>query len=132
MAIRKLLFDSWEGNVDKGSEVDIPSWKDMEIAIRALNGEDRTLVTLQTAGDAYMAIGGGDAGRYIVYATFDNTTFHTIVGRQNRPGAETLVVGGQAGNYPARFVTDIDTAIKVARTFSTLAQLERTHVWEAS
>jgi hypothetical protein len=132
MAIRKLLFDSWEANVDKGGEVDIPSWKDIETAIRALNGAERTLVTLQTAGVAHMAIGGGKAERYIVYATFDNIAFQTLVGRPDRSGAEMLLVGGQAGNYPARFVTNVDTAIKVARTFSTLAQLDSNQVWEAS
>jgi hypothetical protein len=60
-------------------ELPNPRWTDIEVAIRQLNVDDRTLVSFGSGTAVpHMAIGGGRDGRYIVYATHDNITFYKL------------------------------------------------------
>ncbi len=81
-------------------ELPNPRWTDIELAIRQLNGDERTLVSFGSGTPApHMAIGGGRDGKYIVYATDDNITFYTMVGTDRSEGKVVFVAGGQPGDY---------------------------------
>jgi hypothetical protein len=58
-----------------------PTWRDIEAAIRRLDGDSCSLLILGIGEPPapHMAIGGGDSGRYIVYATPNNMVFHKLI-----------------------------------------------------
>ena len=64
MFISKFSTESWQGNQNKIVVHLAQNWK--ETAIRELDGDHKTLVTLETNDEAHMSIGGG-LGKYIVY-----------------------------------------------------------------
>jgi len=71
-----------------------PSSNDLGLAIQALDGKTRTLLTLEVNGDHYMAVGGGGT-RYVVYMTLDNRRF------------KNLVIAGKTGpKVGRRMITD--------------------------
>jgi len=78
-------------------ELPNPRWTDIELAIRQLNGDDRTLVSFGSGTPAsHMAIGGGRDGKYIVYATHDNITFtRWWVTTKVRVRSSSLLAGNQ-------------------------------------
>jgi hypothetical protein len=100
----------------------------VEEHIVALDGACRTLLTIQR-GNAHLAIGGGGEG-YVVYASFDNLTFHQLM----TPGAQTgeidLVAGAQPGRYPKRHVVELEAAAHAAKVFARDGTLATDLTWE--
>jgi Immunity protein Imm1 len=129
MFISKYSVENWEGDRNNGLLKEAKEWSEIESAIRELDGNRRTLVTLETEGEVHMSIGGGN-GRYFVYLTFDNENFNYLVNRSNSDKTELLVIGGQSGIYPAKSCVDLTTTIKAAKVFAELGTLERSVSWE--
>lgn len=50
-----------------------------------------------------MAIGGGEAGKYIINVTCDEISCYELLDRSQTEQTERLVVGIQLGNYTAKF-----------------------------
>jgi hypothetical protein len=65
-----------------------------------------------------MAVGGGDSGRYVVYATFDNANFFTLLSLDQSEGKLLLFVAGQEGDYDKEIVVDLQSALTAAKTFA--------------
>ncbi len=129
MFISKFSVEEWQGNQNKISVQPATEWQQIEAAINQLDGDRRTLVTLEAEGETHMAIGGGKS-KYLVYLTFDNEQFHYVVEPSNLDVDESLVVGGQEGIYPAKLCVDKDTAMKAAKTFSESGAMEKSVMWE--
>lgn len=129
MYVATLSVDLWDGPIDRGSEYHHPHLMDIENAIRSLDGRRRTLVVLGAEGAAHMAI-GGDGRRCVVYATFDNVNFYNLVAPESGSGMVQLIVGGQEGEYSARHVVDIETAVRAARTFAQVGALDEAYRWD--
>lgn len=131
MYITTLTFDAWNGVYDEGGEVDAPQWEDIETYIQALDGSKHTLVVLQGADEAHMAI-GGEQSHYIVYATFDNQRFEQLQAQQVSDTSNSLVhltVGGQPGDYQVRHIVTQGEAMKAAKTFALSGSLNEDLVW---
>ncbi|CAN1209326.1 Immunity protein Imm1 [Tumidithrix helvetica PCC 7403] len=129
MFISKFSIEDWQNNKNYGS-LEVPSgWGDIEAAIRKLDGDRRTLVTLEADGETHMAIGGG-TNKYLVYLTFDNENFNYLVNPSKSDRTETLVVGGQEGIYPAKWCVDLTTTLKAAKAFAEFGTIEKSVVWE--
>jgi Immunity protein Imm1 len=129
MFISKYSVENWESDRNNGLLKEAKDWTEVETAIRELDGHHRTLVTLETEGEAHMSVGGGN-GRYFVYTTFDNENFNYLVNRANSDQTETLVIGGQAGIYPAKSCVDLTTTLKAVKAFAELGAMERSVSWE--
>jgi hypothetical protein len=129
MFISKMSVENWQGNQNKGLLKSVKNWTEIETAIKELNGNHKTLVTLETEGESHMAVGGGE-GKYIVYLTFDNEQFYHIIDPSKSDAEDSLVVGGQEGIYPAKFCVDIDAALKAAKIFAEQGVMEKSVVWE--
>jgi len=129
MFISKFSSEDWQNN--QNTEVIHPAknWQEIEKAIQELDGKHRTLVTLETDGEAHLAIGGG-LDKFIVYLTFDNEVFYYLCGFAKSNLEESLVVGGQEGLYPAKFCVEIDLILQVAKTFAEFGTMDQTVVWE--
>ncbi len=129
MFISKFSVDNWESNRNSELLQEVKEWSQIETAIRALDGHRRTSITLETEGEAHMSIGGGN-GKYFVYLTFDNDNFNYLVNLSSSDKTEILVIGGQAGIYPAKSCVDLVTTIKAAKVFAESGTMERTVSWE--
>ncbi len=129
MFISKFSTEDWQGNQNHGSIEDVSSWREIETAIKELDGHRKTLVTLETDGETHMALGGG-GGKYLVYVTFDNEKFSYLINSTKSDRSETLVVGGQEGIYPGKWCVDLTLALKVAKSFSEFGEIDKSVVWE--
>ncbi|MEH2369332.1 MAG: Imm1 family immunity protein [Nostoc sp.] len=77
-----------------------------------------------------MNIGGGKLAKYVVYATFNNKIFHILVDLSKSDEIETLVVGGEEKNYPAKMCVDLLHCLVAARTFTESGKLDALLDWE--
>lgn len=130
MFVFELSLEKWVGNRNEGGLIENPDLSQIELAIRHLDGKSKTLVTLGADDEAYMSIGGGESGKYIVSVTFDNIDFHNLVDLSKSDTTEKLVVGGQEGIYPAKMCVDLLPCLLAARTFSASGQLDTLLCWE--
>jgi Immunity protein Imm1 len=129
MFISKYSVENWEGDRNNGLLKEAKEWSEIETAIGELDGHQRTLVTLETEGEAHMSIGGGN-GKYFVYLTFDNENFNYLINPSNSDRHETLVIGGQEGIYPAKSCVDLTTTLDAAKIFAESGTMARSVCWE--
>jgi hypothetical protein len=129
MFISKFSSEDWQNNQNNEVVHLAQNWQEIEKVIRELDGKHRTLVTLETDGEAHLAIGGGP-DKFIVYLTFDNEVFYYLCGFAKSNLEESLIVGGQEGLYPAKFCVEIDLILQVAKTFAEFGTMDQTVVWE--
>ena len=129
MFISKFSSEDWQNNQNNEVLHPAQNWQEIEKVIRELDGKHRTLVTLETDGEAHLAIGGGP-DKFIVYLTFDNEVFYYLCGFAKLNLEESLLVGGQEGLYPAKFCVGIDLIVQVAKTFAEFGTMDQTVVWE--
>jgi hypothetical protein len=129
MVVKKLSTDLWDGVTDEGEEVSAPSWQKIELAIRALDGKKRTIVTLGADGESHLAVGGGSSNHYVVYMTFDNMHFLNLTSRGRADETVTLFVGGQDSLFPENTVVDISLALRAAKVFAETGQPDPTCKW---
>ncbi|MBD2310119.1 hypothetical protein H6G20_00285 [Desertifilum sp. FACHB-1129] len=126
-----MSVEQWVSNLTEENFIENPSWDLIEIAIRELDGKSKTLVTLGTDSEAYLTVGGGEAGKYIVTATFDNLDFYNLVNSAADGEIESILIGGQAGDYPAKMHVDLLSCLLAARTFTHSGELDSLLTWEA-
>jgi hypothetical protein len=129
MFISKFSVENWQGNRNQIRVEAFHTWAQIETAIRELDGQNKTLVTLEADDESHMAIGGG-RGKYIVYLTFDNDIFDYLFDPSQPDREEVLVVGGQAGIYDARSCIAIEMALKAAQAFAEFGVMEKSLVWK--
>jgi len=131
MSALAIHGDKWRGVLSDDWRVEHPSWDQLNEAIQRMDAKVYTLVTIQGPGEQHLAIGGG-AGRYVVYATFDNYEFWKLLDatavRTDSP--VILNAGGQEGDYPAREIVDLIQAQTAARSFFARRELDPTLSWE--
>ncbi len=130
MFVLDLSVEKWVGNKNEGYVEDNPNWRQIETAIRELDGKSKTLVTLGAEDDTYMSIGGGESGKYVVTVTFDNINFQNLIDSTKPDKLEKLVVGGQEGTYQNQMCVDLNTVLLVAKTFAELGELEQSVFWQ--
>jgi Immunity protein Imm1 len=129
MFVLDMTTEKWVFNKNQGDFIENPSWSQIETAIRELDGESKTLITLGIDEDTYMSIGGG-ANKYIVTVTFDNSNFHVLIDSPKSEQIQTLVVGGQNGNYSANQCVDLLHCLLAARTFTESGKLDTLLTWQ--
>jgi hypothetical protein len=120
MGIELLTVCEWDGPHLNRIEVTHPTWQQVEDAIRALDGRTRNdlyLTPVASNLETYLTVGGGN-GRYLVTGSINNERFPTAVRETKTDAAhESLVVGGQTGEYPATRILDLDSALSASRAF---------------
>ena len=99
--------------------------------IAELDGTTRTLVTVSGRGDSHVAVGGDATSGLVVYATFDNQTFYTLLNPAADPQETVEVVaGGQPARYPAHKVVPLDIATHAAIAFAQDGRLAEDCYWD--
>lgn len=106
-----------------------PDWGRIEELIRQLNGEDKSLLTLNRGDEVpHMSIGGG-GGQYVAYVTFDNVQFYTVTIPDNADDKILMFVGGQMGEYQQKQCSDLSTVLRAAKTFAEKGELDPSVNW---
>jgi hypothetical protein len=126
-----LSTDYWQGVRCDGSDIANPSPEDIEAAIKALDGKHRSTVTIRGNDVAHLAVGGGTGGQYVVYATFDNTRFFTLMSAEQSESKVLLLIGGQEGGYPNSIVVNLPLAMAAAKSFAETGQIDPTLQWRS-
>ncbi|WP_435025666.1 Imm1 family immunity protein [Nostoc sp. CALU 1950] len=126
----KLSAETWLTNSNQGELIKDPNWLQIEAVIRDLDGKSKSLVTLKSNDETYINIGGGKSDKYVVTATFNNTKFYVLVDLSKSDEIETLVVGGEEKNYPAKMCVDLLHCLVAARTFTESGKLDALLDWE--
>ncbi|MFW9260362.1 Imm1 family immunity protein [Nostoc sp. CALU 546] len=126
----KLSAETWLTNSNQGELRKDPNWLQIEAVIRDLDGKNKSLVTLKSNDETYINIGGGKSDKYVVTATFNNTKFYVLVDLSKSDEIETLVVGGEEKNYPAKMCVDLLHCLVAARTFTESGKLDALLDWE--
>jgi Immunity protein Imm1 len=129
MFITKFSVENRNKNQNQYLTKQASFWSEIESAIKSLDGHTKTLVTLETDGEAHMSIGGGQ-GKYIVYATFDNEIFYSLIDPSKSNQKEPIVVGGQKGVYAARSCVELETVLQSAQNFAEAGEMLQSAVWE--
>jgi hypothetical protein len=111
------------------SQILEPTWAQVDEAIRALNGQDKSMVMLDAGLEVpHMCIGGGD-GRYIAYVTYDNLVFFNLTDPSLDDSMCSLIAGGQRGDYPGRQCVDLPLVLRAAQTFAKSGKHEPSLRW---
>jgi hypothetical protein len=118
--LESLTICEWSDTSRNDEVVSDPAWPRIESAIRQLDNETWNDIYLRPIGEpveTYLAVGGG-AGCYVVTGSEAGERFPTL---ENPNGSESelvpLCVGGQVGEYPSRYVVDLEAALAAARRF---------------
>lgn len=130
----KILAVTRMGGPDDSdpTELESPTWGDIEAAIQRLNGSSCSLVILGIGQPPvpHMAVGGGEDGKYIVYITYDNLTFYSLINPHVPAGKRLLVAGGQRGSYESNLCVGLSEALCAAKTYAETGQRDSTLTWE--
>jgi hypothetical protein len=130
---KKLIVTRMDGPEDQDpAELQHPAWRDIEAAIRRLNGDSCSLLILGIGPPPvpHMAIGGGDRGRHIVYVTPDNVKFHKLINPSASRGKWRMVAGGQPGDYDLELCVGPAEALQAAKRYAELGQLDPKLAWK--
>jgi Immunity protein Imm1 len=130
MFIARFSVEDWINNQNQFCVKPANFWSEIELAIRSLDGQTKTLVTLETESESHMSIGGGQ-GKYVVYATFDNEIFYSLIDPSKSDQDESaVVVGGQKGLYPAKSCVNLEIVLQSAQKFAESGEMLKSAVWE--
>lgn len=91
--------------------------REVEAAIRQLDGVTWTLVVVEDPSGRTLTIGGGPR-RFVVEAADDATHRFAVVDPKRGGGRIDVVVGGQLVDYPARVCVTLEVALAAARVFA--------------
>jgi hypothetical protein len=133
MALEKLTICRWHSTSRDDVDVSNPSWIDVEKAVRRLDGEqynDLYLKPFGTDDRTFLCVGGG-GGKYVVAGT-------DAGGRNVAVPAEgvsddslvSLLVGGQLGEFPSRYILALDRVLSATRAFFDAGGFECLVQWE--
>ncbi|MDF5717491.1 MAG: Imm1 family immunity protein [Rhizonema sp. NSF051] len=131
MFVNYFSTEDWRRNRNYGTTAKPNNWKDIESAILDLDGDRRTLVTLEGDGDIEMGIGGDDTV-YVVYLTFDGEAFQYLIDPSKTAFEQpkSLTIGGQEATYARNCCVDLEMALKAAKTFAEKGTIDASLSWE--
>ncbi len=130
--IKKIIEENRTGaeeNEDIISDCsELPPVRD---AIERLNGENKTAVVLEKDDKNYMIIGGGNGGKYVVYAEIKGKMY-TMANKFPIPKGPTEVnVGGKTTEYASKYCVGIDMVLEAAKHYADRGALAQTFNWES-
>jgi Immunity protein Imm1 len=112
-----------------GYSVRRPTWKQIEDAIRQMDGHWRCEVIIMVDDETYHLLGGGADDRYVCEAENPDGNFALCDPTQSD---EELVdiFNGQPSLYAARHVVDFARVLQAARYFATKREMDPSLVWD--
>ena len=115
--VKQVFLDQWEDQDCIEQQFDAPTAEVLRAAFDRLDGRRHTLLTLQGEGERHLAVGGGP-DRFVVYMTEDNLCFYNLVTAVAADDqTESVVAGGQEGDYPSAQVITKSMAWEAVLTY---------------
>lgn len=133
MFVDRIYEDEWSGVYCKDIEYECSDFEQVELAIRKLNGKNKTMVILSSTKDhKTLTIGGGNDGRYIAYLSIntDDKFYNLINNDKNSFGQCDIVAGGQSGAYPSKQCLTINMVMDACKIFSLYGKKNPDAIWE--
>ena len=116
--------------VEPEDKIEDPTWEQIESALLRLDGLKVTFVGLRgDRPDVHMGVGGGADGKYVVYATYDNLRFHTLLNPEASAGTVSMITGRQRGEFEAEKCVSREAMLLAVRTFATLSERDKSLKW---
>jgi hypothetical protein len=129
LSVTLLSVEQRHGNERRRIAIRRPSWWAIEGAIRGLDANRWSALTLQGQGETRMTIGGG-AGRYLAHILTGEGRTKQLVDLARTEGTVPLLVGGYWSSFPRRLLVNLRTVLKAARHFAETGELEQSLSWE--
>src|SRR3954467_8997297 len=113
MFVQAIVF--WPNG--KEQTVQHPSWDFVEAILRTLDGHANDGLTMESTGNSYMGISGGENDRYLVAGYLEG--FDSYVCASGNSGGPPLdvVVTGDYNTCESKNVVGLETAIVAAKEF---------------
>ncbi len=105
----------------------LPTVKD---AIERLNGDNKTAVVLEKDEKNYMIVGGGNNGKYVVYAELRGKMYLMANKFPIPRGPTELNVGGKTTPYESKYCMGIEMVLEAAKHYADRGTLAQTFNWE--
>jgi len=99
-------------------------------AIDRLDGVNKTAVVLKLDDNNLMIVGGGENGKYIVFAKVDGKNYYMANKFDIAKDPMTITVAKQKGKYPSRRCLNLDMVLESAKHFAHRGTLAQTFNWE--
>lgn len=130
MKVKKIIQETWQGNKLQNIETECLDIAQAESALTCLDGKVKTMVIYWVNDNAVMTVGGGSE-KFVVSIAFEiDTEIFTLVSDKDQiTNLETLVVGGQAGCYPANQCVSRQLATEAASYFCTYGKPSPNLTW---
>jgi hypothetical protein len=127
LGIALLHLDDWQGTREVGVPVANPTWEEVLAALSHLDGETRTLLSLERSDGTALQVAGGPSEFIVQYLDGESCWCVT----SDRPVRETvkLVAGGQLGDYAADLCVSGAQAQAAADSFFALGARSPTVPW---
>jgi hypothetical protein len=112
-----------------GYSVRRPTWKQIEDAIRQMDGHVRCEVIIMADGENYHLLGGGADGRYVCEA--ENSGGDFALCDPTQPKRKLVdICDGQPSLYEARHVVDLGRVLQAARYFARKREMDPSLTWD--
>lgn len=128
----RLDYDVREDGHSQSVVVAVPTWADIITALRSLDQDRHTEMTVCDDSGAYVTVGGG-RGDYHVYIGAVDHEDRVIL--QRPAGAEAgtkpidLMMDGRLHRLAAHDVVDLDTALRVVEEFMRVGRPDADLLW---
>jgi hypothetical protein len=111
------------------TNIENPTWEQIETAIRALNNSDLNDLFLNANDVTWLGVGGG-AGQYLLTGAIGDDLFPTLVDPDKRPDRDiALIVGGQESDYPENWIHCLPQALAAAHDFYEMGGFSSNFNW---
>jgi hypothetical protein len=112
-----------------GYSVQRPTWKQIEDAIRQMDGHDRCEVIIIVDDETYLLLGDGADNRYVCEA--ENPDGNFALCDPTQPEGELVdIFNGQPSLYEARHVVDLGRVLQATRYFATKREMDPSLIWD--
>jgi hypothetical protein len=126
MIIKELRAGD-DGGGTKIIRQQLPTWEDVERAVRRLDGTKFTEVNLADSENTALLICGGYGGRYTCERMHYDDNYLLLDPRlADDPPVEIMDDGD---GYPGSWTVDLEMAVKAARVFFETGQLDSSMQW---
>lgn len=139
MFVQILKLYRFADNLHQIQRVDAPCREEVEAAIREMNGETRTAVTIAMSAESEenmiytLTVGGGLDGQYTCSAGLgDRGIIHNLIDRSRADdaGFVLLPIGNQWFEVASREIVSLTDVLPAVRAYAERGEIDREFAWE--
>ena len=112
-------------------EVENPSWEMIKDAITRLDGDKRSTVVVGPSNlhEGFMVIGGGESGVYVCFVIDKDGTEINLLNPSEESDENMSVFMGETSIRSKKEAVDLETVLRVAKTYSASGKLDESLHW---